>query len=210
MLTKTNIRRYIYSIISSDISCLTKYADRIIQWLPTLNDDLTLFNMIDNEAKSVLPDDDFTDISHETEEKTVVLINGSMNHDFDIQGLLLNLYPRISRTCRVIIVAYNPYVSWLYLLANKLNLRRGELPTTFLTRVDLENIAEISGFSITRTRNAVFFPWRLFGLGDLVNRLFPCIPLVKMVRAYLYCSPSSGDRRNSAKTLPDMCHPCPE
>jgi len=135
--------------------------------------------LIDHESKTIISDDEFIDISDEYEKKTVVLINGSINHDYDIQGLLLNLHAKISRTCRVVIVAYNPYVSWLYLLANKLNLRRGELPTTFVTRVDLENIAKISGFSITRTRHAVYCPWRLFGLGNLINRLSPCIPLVR-------------------------------
>jgi len=135
--------------------------------------------LIDHESKTIISDEDFADISGEKEQKTVVLINGSINHDYDIQKLLLKLQAKIYRTCRIVIVAYNPYVSWLYMLANKFNLRHGELPTTFVTRVDLENIAKISGFSITRTRHAVYCPWRLFGLGDLINRLSPCIPIVK-------------------------------
>ena len=179
MSIKTNFRRYVYSVLAADITSLTKYADRVIQWLPTVNDDFTLLGLIDNAVKTVSADQDFTDISHESEKKTIVLINGSINHNYDFQGLLLKLYPRLSRMSRVVIVAYNPYVSWLYLLANKLKLRRGELPTTFLTRVDFENIAKISGFSIVRTRLAAYFPWRLFGLGDLINRLLPCVPLVK-------------------------------
>jgi len=179
MQKRTKFRQYIYSIISADISCITRYADRIIQWLPTKNDDLTLYNLIDHESKTIISDEDFADISGEKEQKTVVLINGSINHDYDIQKLLLKLQAKIYRTCRIVIVAYNPYVSWLYMLANKFNLRHGELPTTFVTRVDLENIAKISGFSITRTRHAVYCPWRLFGLGDLINRLSPCIPIVK-------------------------------
>lgn len=179
MSIKTRIRQYVYSLLAAEISCLAKYADRVIQWLPTANDDFTLLDMIEHASKTVVPDEDFADLSHEHDEKTVILINGSINHNYDIQGLLLKLYPRISRACRVVIVAYNPYVSWLYHLANKLDLRRGELPTTFVTRVDLENIAKIAGFSIVRTRLAAYIPWRLFGLGDLINRLLPCVPLVK-------------------------------
>ena len=68
------------------------------------------------------------------------------------------------------IVAYNPYVSFLYRLANKLKLRRGELPTTFVTRTDLENLAKIAGFTMVRTRLAAYFPWRMYGLGDKINR----------------------------------------
>ena len=179
MRTKTTFRNYIYSLLAAEISAVAKYADRVIQWLPTRNDDFVLLDMIDNSSKTISLDQKFPDISHEHDRKTVVLINGSINHDFDIQGLLLQLQPRISRSCRVVIVAYNPYVSFLYRLANKLNLRRGELPTTFVTRVDLENLARIAGFSIVRTRLAAYFPWRMCGLGDLVNRLLPSVPLVR-------------------------------
>ena len=175
----TKLRRYVYSILAADISYMTKFTDRVFQWLPTDNDDFTLIDMIDNASKKILHDGNFVDISQEHDKKTIVLINGSINHNYDIQGILLKLHPRISRTCRVIIVAYNPYVSWLYHLANKLNLRRGELPTTFVTRADLENIAKIAGFAIVRTRLAAYIPWRLFGLGDSVNRLLPLVPFFK-------------------------------
>lgn len=179
MSINTGFRRYVYSLLAADIASLTKYADRVIQWLPTTNDDFTLLDLINNTSKTVSADEDLNGLSPESDKKTIVLINGSINHNYDFQGILLTLHPRLSRMSRVIIVAYNPYVSWLYHLANKLNLRRGELPTTFLTRVDFENIAKISGFSIVRTRMAAYFPWRLFGLGDLINRLLPCVPLVK-------------------------------
>ena len=170
MQMKTSFRNYVYSLIAAEISAVTRYADRVIQWLPTRNDDFLLLDMVDSLSKSTLSDEEFIDISDEHDTKTVVLINGSINHNYDIQGLLLQLQPRISRTCRVVIVAYNPYVSFLYRLANKLKLRRGELPTTFVTRTDLENLAKIAGFTMVRTRLAAYFPWRMYGLGDKINR----------------------------------------
>ena len=179
MSNSSKFRRYVYSVIAAEISRITKYADRVIQWLPTRNDDFTLLDMIVNPSKTVICDEYFADISNDNHQKTIILINGTINHNYDIQGLLLNLHSRISRACRVIIIAYNPYVSWLYHLANKLKLRRGELPTTFVTRVDLENIAKISSFSIVKTRFAAYIPWRMFGLGSLINRLLPSVPLLK-------------------------------
>lgn len=179
MSAKSTFRNYIYSVIAADISGVARYADKVIQWLPTPNDDLMLLRMIDNLSKTVLSAEEFPDISDEHDTKTIVLLNGSINHNYDIQGLLLQLQRRLSRNSRVVIVAYNPYVSPLYRLANKLHLRRGELPTTFVTTTDLENLAKIGGFSIVRTRLAAYVPWRMFGLGDLLNRLLPSIPLVK-------------------------------
>jgi hypothetical protein len=67
----------------------------------------------------------------------------------------------------------------LYTLANRVGIRRGELPSTFITRVDLENVAEISGFRIVRQRQVGYCPWRLFGIGDLVNRLMPALPMLR-------------------------------
>lgn len=186
MPMKTSFRNYVYSLIAAEISAVTRYADRVIQWLPTRNDDFLLLDMVDSLSKSTLSDEEFIDISDEHDRKTVVLINGSINHNYDIQGLLLQLQPRISRNCRVVIVAYNPYVSFLYRLANKLKLRRGELPTTFVTRTDLENLAKIAGFTMVRTRLAAYFPWRICGLGDKINRLLPSVPLVRWLGfAYL-------------------------
>ncbi|MCB0321066.1 MAG: glycosyltransferase family 2 protein, partial [Bdellovibrionales bacterium] len=56
--------------------------------------------------------------------------------------------------------------------------RKGPQPTTFVTTTDLSNIAKLAGYEIVRTRQAVFLPFRLFGIGNFVNRLFPAIPLL--------------------------------
>ena len=76
-------------------------------------------------------------------------------------------------------VLYNPYLRWLYQLAKYLGIRKGELPSTFITRGDLDTLTRISGFHVVRTRPSVYSPWRLFGLGDVINRVMPIIPLFK-------------------------------
>lgn len=96
------------------------------------------------------------------------------------------LKTKLSRTSRVLLVAYNPYLSSLYRLANRLQIRKGELPTTFITRFDLENLAKLSGFAITRGRNTAYCPWKLFGIGNLINRLLPSLPGLRWLSlAYL-------------------------
>ena len=98
MSIRAGIRRYVYSVLAAEISNVTKYADRVIQWIPTPNDDFTLLEMIDNQHKTVSHDNSFSDISCERDRKTIILINGSTNHNYDIQGLLLKLLPHISST----------------------------------------------------------------------------------------------------------------
>ena len=107
------------------------------------------------------------------------MINGTLNHHLDIQGLLQELRTRLCHTSRVVVVLYNSYLRSLYRAANVLRLRKGELPSTFITRVDLENLAELTGLQIVRQRPCGYFPWRWFGLGDVINRLLPLVPLVR-------------------------------
>lgn len=173
-------RKYVNAFLASELSVLTKYYDRTIQWLSRENDTGMLLGMLDAPLKeSAGRNQTFPDLSNESSTRTAVLVNGAFNHEFDIQGLLIQLRSKLSSTSRVIAVLYNPYLRWLYTLANLLGIRKGELPSTFLTRVDLQNIAKIAGYEIVRQRLAVYCPWKFFGLGNVINRTMPLVPLVR-------------------------------
>lgn len=173
-------RRYLNRLLAGELNSAGRYYDRVIQWLPRETVSGALLNEIDNHRKEVVKDGDiFPGLSGEGALRSLVLMNGTFNHHFDIQGLLLALKTRLSRTSRLAVVLYNPYLRWLYTLANVLGIRREELPSTFVTRTDLENLAEISGFQIVRRRNVAYCPWRLFGAGQLVNRVLPAVPLLR-------------------------------
>lgn len=168
------------TVLAAELSRLTRYYDQVIQWLPRDDDRGLLLSLLDAPAKRRLEmDEPFPDLTGEAEQRTAVLINGSLNHSLDIQAQLLELKARVSRTSRVLVVLYNPYLSWLYRLANLTGFRKGELPGTFLTRVDLSDLARLSGFSVVRERACVYFPFRLFGLGNVVNRIVGLVPLVR-------------------------------
>jgi hypothetical protein len=129
----------------------------------------------------VLEGEPFPNLTEEDERRTAVLINGALNHHSDIQSLLTELKTKLSRTSRVLLVLYNPYLRWLYFIANRLGIRKGELPETFVTRVDLSNLAELSGFAVVRQEARVYFPLRLGGLGSIINRIVPLVPLLRLL-----------------------------
>jgi hypothetical protein len=152
----------------------------VIQWLPRTDDTGILLDEIDAPGKSVIEADQrFPDLTEEAEVRTAILINGTFNHDNDIELRLRELRPRLARTARLLLVLYNPYLRWLYFLANKLGIRKGELPGVFLTRVDLESLARIGGFEVVRQAPRVYCPLQFLGLGTLVNRIMPLIPLLR-------------------------------
>lgn len=173
-------RRYVTELIARELNAVTKYYDRLIQWLPRDEDDGSLLETVQSPLKQVVgKDQEFPDLTGESDLRTAILVNGTFNHNFDIQGLLTQLKPRLSRTSRLLVILYSPYLRWLYKIANQLHLRKGELPCTFLTRVDIENLAEVSGFELIRERQLVYFPWKLLGLGSLINRTLPLVPLLR-------------------------------
>jgi hypothetical protein len=173
-------KKYVNSFLAGELSALTKYYDQLVQWQPREDDSGILLAAMDCPIKyTVGRGEQLTDLNNEKCLRTAVLVNGTFNHDFDIQGLLIQLKSKLSRTSRLVLLLYNPYLRWLYYLANRLGIRNGELPSTFLTRVDLQNIAKVAGFEIVHQRLAVYCPWRLFGLGDVVNRVLPLVPLIR-------------------------------
>jgi len=173
-------KNYVNSFLAGELSTITRYYDRLIQWVPREDDQGGLLAAMEAPSKETIARGEaFPDLTAESEKRTAILVNGTFNHEFDIQGLLSQLKPKLSRTSRVIAVLYNPYLRSLYSLANWLGIRKGELPSTFVTQVDLRNIVKIAGFEIVLTRLAVCFPWRMLGFGNLINRVLPLVPLVR-------------------------------
>lgn len=165
-------QRYYRNIIASEVSSVAKHFSNVIQWAPRPDDSGYLLSQV------ICPEKETQDkiAPQENHEKTLFLLNGNFNHHYDVQDLLLGLKKSLVRSSRVMIVAYNPYLSWAYRLANRMHLRKGEIPTTFITRSDLSNLCKISGYEILSVRPAVFIPFRLMGIGTLFNWLAPLIP----------------------------------
>ncbi len=172
-------KRYVNGVIANELSALTKYYDGVIRWHPGGEEDLLLDLMTAPVKAAIEPDGPFPDLAEDGDRRTAVLMNGVFNHSLDIQGLLEGLRPKLSASSRVLAVLYNPYLAWLYRLATRLGIRRAPLPRTFITRVDLENIARLAGFSVARLRPCCYFPWRLAGAGDWLNRLLSLVPLIR-------------------------------
>lgn len=170
-------KHYINELIANEISSFSRYYDRVIEWMPRKEDQGILLKKIRARVKQIIQErESFPDLTAETEKRTIVLLNGTVNHSLNIQELLMQLKLSLARTSRVVLVAYNPYLSWLYRLANQLGIRRGETPSTFVTRIDLENIAKLAGYSIARARPVVYLPWRIWGLGYVLNHVLSAVP----------------------------------
>jgi hypothetical protein len=175
---------YLTRVIAGQLSRFTRYYDAVVQLAPLPNDDGSLLAQVDCASKATavrIEDVPAADISAGT--RTAVLLNGNLNHDLDIEGTLASLKSRLNRLSRVVVVIYNPYFRGVFWLATRLGLRTGPLPTTFVTRDALAALATLSGYDIVQIKPVGYVPFSLLGLGDLINRALPAVPLVRWLGA---------------------------
>lgn len=170
---------YTCQLLASELSRVTRYADEVVQWQRLPHDDGRLLDLLESPNKRNVTTDEFPDLPSAAEQRRVVLLHGSLNHHFDIEGTLRHLRGKMQRGDRVAAVLYNPYLRALYQGANLLGLRQGPTPTTFITGTDLSNLARLAGFEVVRSRPVGYMPRRLLGLGHAINRLLPSLPAVR-------------------------------
>ena len=165
-------RRYIYSQLASELATIARYFTTVREWSGDAPGNPLLFELLRahqvRDTNGALPDD-----------RVVFILNGALNHSLDIQSLLLRLRRELRREDRAVVVAYNPYLAWIYSAANAVGLRKGPRPATFVTRADLANLARLCDLEIVRYRPSVYAPWRLLGIGSLINFMMPMIPLFR-------------------------------
>lgn len=166
-------------IIAKHLSAFTAYFDSLIQCQPLQHDDGSLLRVLTCGKKGIAPSP--REISgYDGETRAIaVLLNGNFNHSLDIQGILDQIKPSLRRSDRIISVLYNPYLRGLYTLANLLGLRKGPLPSTFVTRRDIESIAALSGYEVVGFRYCNHLPARLTGVGLWLDSLLSILPLVR-------------------------------
>ena len=174
-------KEYFHKLIAVEISALTRYYDAVLQWGRAPGDNGYLLQIVESggDKRLIESDEGLPDLTGERDRRTAVMMVGTINHDYDIQALFAKLRSRMARTSRVVIVAFNPYLNWLYAFALKLGLKSGVMPTTFITWTDLDNICRLAGFERVRARPCVYFPWKLLGLGALINKLMPAVPVIR-------------------------------
>ena len=149
-------KRFFYLSLAKKISQIVRYYDSVNQYSPLEHDDGTLFDMIrDNVPSGLLTEEKF--------KRNAILINGNFNYDFDIQKHLTELQENIDSKTRLIVIGYNSYLRIIYRLATYLGIKSGDYNRlSFLTRVDIENLATISGFEVVKYSPAIYLPFFLF------------------------------------------------
>ncbi len=166
------MRKAFYKRIARLISGMTVYYDRVIQFGRLSTDNGLLYGFIECPQKGGLI---------EGSERTALLLNGNLNFSCDIEEDLKHIKTQLNRRCRVLAVLYNPYLGFIFRLLNALGFRKGPVPTTFITRVDLYNFAKLSGYEVVKLVPSGLIPFECLGLGTVLEKILLLFPGFKHI-----------------------------
>jgi SAM-dependent methyltransferase len=106
-----------------------------------------------------------------------ILVSDLVNDLWDVQAMLQQLLPHCASHTRLIFNFYSHLWNVPLRIARKLGVATPNLQQNWLTRHDMENLLEISGFQALRQWEEVIAPIRVPFLSDFANRylakLFP-------------------------------------
>lgn len=135
----------------------------------------------------------------------VILIVDTLGVFEDCQGTLEKLHRFCRRDTRIIIAYYSHLWSPLLTLAEKLGLRSPQTPApSVLSPADTRNFAHLAGFDPIKSISRLLIPFRLFGLGRLVNRFLSPLPVLRLFnfRHYTVCrSLKAADEKLTSATI---------
>jgi SAM-dependent methyltransferase len=111
----------------------------------------------------------------------VILIVDTMGLLEDVQALFENLHPLCTRETRLVAAYYSHLWQPLLGLAEALGLRMGQPEENVMSPADMRAIAELARFDPVKTEIRLLSPFRLLGLGRLINRFVSPLPGIRQM-----------------------------
>ncbi len=106
-----------------------------------------------------------------------IIISDTIGYFQDIEKTLDSLHILCSSDTRLIVAYYSPFWEPILNLAVKLKLKMPELPKMLLNGSEVSSLLESSTFETVKKQNKIIFPFKVLGLGRIVNRYMSCLPI---------------------------------
>ena len=138
----------------------------------------------------------------------IVLLEGSLGYVEDIQEFLIHLNKVCNDETRVVSLYYGYYWEPILRLAERLRLREHSFDTTWLRMSDVENFMDLGGFETIKREWRVLFPFRVFGLGNIVNRYLAPLPWIRRLGLCHYLVARKIPENSRADSSVSVIIPC--
>ncbi len=124
----------------------------------------------------------------------VILIVDTVGFLDDVQGLFESLHPLCARETRLIVAYYSHLWQPLLRLAEVLGLRMRQPETNAMSPSDVRAIGALGRFDPVKTEIRLLSPFRVLGLGRLLNRFVSPLPLVRQLCLRHYMVARSAEK----------------
>jgi ubiquinone/menaquinone biosynthesis C-methylase UbiE len=107
-----------------------------------------------------------------------IIISDTIGYFKDIQKTLDMLHKVCNADTRIIVAYYSPFWEPILNLAARIKLKMPELTKALLNETDISSLLNSSKFETVKKQKKIIFPFKLFGVGRLVNRFLSCLPIL--------------------------------
>jgi SAM-dependent methyltransferase len=118
----------------------------------------------------------------------------------------LETFRALHRFCaphtRIIAAYHSRFWEPIFFLYARIAGRPSDPPQNWLSAQDIANIFYLSDFDVIKQEWRILSPFRLFGIGRLINRFIAPLPLIRKLclRSYVIGRPQPREKRESAST----------
>lgn len=110
-------------------------------------------------------------------EEGLIILNGNLHYESDIQVLLENLHNYLNPKSRVIIIYYSMLWKPFFQLASWLGFREKTPQQNWISHDDLNTFLTLSNFEMIRKDQRILFPFYFPILSEFINRFLAPLPI---------------------------------
>lgn len=108
-----------------------------------------------------------------------IIFYESLNYEGDLYSIFRKLKKIIHRDSKVFVIEINPFILFLLKILSRVGLLVPDFKRNMLHLSDLENLVNIFGFDIVDKGYRFAVPFKIFGLGDVINSILPRVSLLR-------------------------------
>jgi SAM-dependent methyltransferase len=137
----------------------------------------------------------------------VIVIVDTLGVIEDIQALLEKLHPLCAGHTRLVIAYYSHVWEPLLRMAEVLGWRMRQPTANVISPADMRALAELAGFDVVKSEQRLLSPFRLLGIGRIINRFLSPLPIIRhfCLRHYLVARSTrmiGADFRSASIVIP--------
>ena len=121
----------------------------------------------------------------------IILMNDTIGALDDCLESFRSLHRFCAPHTRVIVSYHSRFWEPLFSAYARITGRKNDLPQNWLSSQDIANLLDLADFDVVKREWRILAPFRLFGLGPLINRYITTLPLIRKLslRNYVIARP---------------------